>query len=118
MMQRRHSHPRHGSELFHAQRLRKVGPEPRNRPCCSMAQIACGCDGAEAFSLWCAKDAVDDLPLYQVAQEWYVLRSLKQVDQPGAGIEKANRSLAHSNPARVRGGAGFRQLFPANDFPN
>jgi hypothetical protein len=31
-------------------------------------------------------------------------------------IEKANRSLANGNSARMNGILGFRQLFPANDL--
>ena len=67
MVKRRYSHPRNRREFFHVQRLRKGGPEPRNRSGGSVAQIARGRDGAEAVPLWSAEDSVDDFPLDQVA---------------------------------------------------
>ncbi len=82
-----------------------------------MAQIACCCNGAEAFSLWCAEDAVDNLSLDQVAEEWNILGSLKQVDQPSACVQKADGSLTHGYPTRKNRCFGIWQLFPADDLP-
>jgi hypothetical protein len=101
MVKRRHSHARNRRKLLHVQRFGKVGAEPRNRSCGSVAQIARGCDGAEAFSLWRAEDTVDNLPLDQVAEEWNIVGSLEQVDQPSTRVQKADRGLAYRNPARM-----------------
>lgn len=96
--------------------FRKVGPEPRDGSCCSVAQIASGCDGAKPFSLWRAKNPVNNFSLDKGAQEGNILGSFKQVDQPITGVEKTDRSLANGNPTRLNGSFQLRQLFPANDL--
>ena len=84
--------------------------------CCSVAQIASGCDGAEPFSLWRSENTVNNLPLDKGAQEGIILRGFKQVDQPITGVEKTDRSLAHGNPTRLNGSFQFQQLFPAHNL--
>jgi hypothetical protein len=90
MVKRRHSHPCHCREFLHVKWLGKVGAESRNRSCGSVAEIACRCYGAEPFALRRAEDTVDNLSLDQVPEEWNILGSLNQVDQPSAGVEEAD----------------------------
>jgi hypothetical protein len=66
------------------QRLSIIGPEPGDGSYRSVTDVPCGCDGAQAFPLWSAEDAVNDFPLYQVPQKRYVVRSLEKLDQPSA----------------------------------
>jgi hypothetical protein len=68
MVKRRHSHPCNRRKFLHVQRLGKVGAEPRNRSCGSVAEIACRRYGAESFSLRRAEDTVDNLSLDQGAE--------------------------------------------------
>src|SRR6266480_1154585 len=87
MVERRHAHSCGRREFLHMQRFGVVGSEPSDRSCSSVAQIASRCDGAESLSLRSSEDAVDDFTLDQVAEERYVLRSLEQLDEPGAGAQ-------------------------------
>jgi hypothetical protein len=83
-----------------------------------MAEIARGCDGAEAFSLRSSENAVDNFALDQMAQERDVLRGFKKIDQPGAGVEQTDRRLPYSNSARLSGDRKFRKIFSAGDLPH
>ena len=84
------AHARNGGEFFHVQRFGVVGAEPGDGSCGSVAEIAGGGDGAEAFALRRAKDAVDDFALDQVAEKGNVLGGVEKVDEPSAGA-RANR---------------------------
>ena len=100
------------------QRFGVVGSEPSDRSCSSVAQIASRCDGAESLSLRSSEDAVDDFTLDQVAEERYVLRSLEQLDEPGAGAQQSGRGLANSQSPPLRRAFAFWQIFPAQDLPH
>ena len=98
MVQRGYAHPRHGRQLFHVQRLCVVGPEPGDRSGRSVAQIACGGDGAKALALRRAQYAIDDFTLDQVAEKRNILGSLQQTDQPRAGIQQTGGRFADGKP--------------------
>src|SRR5260370_27756573 len=99
MVQRRHTHSRNCCEFLHVQRLGVIGPEPCDRSCGSVTEIACRGDGAEAFSLWGSEDAVDDLALDQMAEKGYVLRNFEKLDQPSAGAQQTDRRFADGKSA-------------------
>ena len=115
-MERGDTHARNICEFLHAQRLGVVCLEPGDCARGSVAEIARGCDGAEAFSLWSSENAVDNFALDQVAQEGNVLGSFEKIDEPGAGVEQADRRLAYSNSARLSGGSDVQEIFAADDL--
>src|SRR5258707_268447 len=63
MMEGGNAHPCGRCEIFHMQRLGKVGSQPGNSSCCPLAKIATRRDRAEPFRLWGPKDAVQDFTL-------------------------------------------------------
>src|SRR6266568_4901470 len=82
MMEGGNAHPCGRCEVFHMQRLGKVGSQPGNSSCCPLTKIATRREGAESFCLRRLKDAVQDFTLDQVAEERNVLRRLKKIKQP------------------------------------
>src|SRR5207253_2142693 len=88
MMQGRDTHLRHGCEFVHTQRLSVIGSEPGDDLGGPMTLLTERRDGAQMFSLRASKQAIDDLPLYQIAEEGDVVWGVEQIQQPGTGVQK------------------------------
>src|SRR6267154_1037986 len=101
MMEVGNAHPCGRCEVFHMQRLGKVGSQPRNSSCCSLTQIATRRDGAQPFRLRRLKDAVHDFTLNQVAEERNVLRRLKKLKQPATCAQQSEGRFTHREPLTV-----------------
>jgi hypothetical protein len=72
------------------QGLGVVGSKPCDGAYGAVAEVARGCDGAEAFALRSAEDAVEDFALDEMTEERYVLGNIEKIDQSGAGVEQAD----------------------------
>ena len=82
----------------------------------AVAEVARGCDGAEAFALRSAEDPVEDLALDKMTEERYVLGSIEKIDQPGAGVEQADGGFADRDSAGLYGGCRLGKIFAAEDL--
>src|SRR5258706_2835634 len=118
MVECRHAHSCGRREFLHTKRLSVVGSEPGDRSRSSVAQIAFRCDGSQPLSLRSCEYAVDNFTLNQVAEEWYILGSLKKVEEPGAGAQQSDRRLTNSQALLLRRTFGLWQIIAAQDVPH
>src|SRR5260370_31823028 len=117
MVECRHAHSCGRREFLHMKRLGVVGSEPGDRSRSSVAQIAFRCDGSQPLSLRSSEYAVEDFTLNQVAEEWYILGSLKKLEEPGAGAQQSDRRLTNSQALLLRRTFGLWQIIAAQDVP-
>src|SRR5713101_10117895 len=116
MVERRHSHSRNCSKFLHVQPLGVVCPEPSNRSCRPVTEVACRCDGTQAFSLRRSEYTVDDFTLDQVAEKGNILGSLEKLDQSRARAQQSDRRDTNSKSASLSRGFRFRKVVPAEDL--
>ena len=81
-----------------------------------MAEIAGCCDGAKAFSLWRAQDAVDDFALNQMTKKRNIFGGQEKIYEPRARAEQPNRRLSNSDSTGLSACFWFRQLITAHDI--
>src|SRR4051794_15770756 len=91
MVECRDAHARNTRQFLHVEWLGVVGPKPRDRSRCSVAQVAPRRDRMEALPLWTSENAVGDFAVDQGTEEWYVLRSIQKIEQPAGGVQQAGR---------------------------
>ncbi len=84
MVQRGDSHAGDFREIFDAQRLGVVGPDPGDGFCGAVALISESCNRAKARPLRPAKNSVNDLALNQAAEKRNVLRGVRAGPRAGS----------------------------------
>ena len=99
VVQRGYAHARDLREIFHAQRLRVVRPDPGDGLRRPVALISQRCNRSQPRALRSAQDSVDDLALNQSAQK----RNVSRRSSRSTSRQQALRNSAVASPVAIAG---------------
>src|SRR5689334_12636211 len=101
-MQGGDTHAHHFGQFLHTKRLGVIRADPGDRFRSPLTLFAERGDGAKARTHGSAEDAVDNLALDEIAEEWDILRLIQEVHQTATGTEELDGGLGRRHATRIR----------------